>query len=145
MRPYASVLLELKSLVNLSQRKANDCVLYTEGEALSCVQVFILDFLFSHQNQDIFQRDLERAFAIRRSSITGILNNMEQKNLICRCSDTRDARLKRLVLTEKSMALQPQISSLLEEIGSTATQGVSEEEMALFYQVAHKLKENLSR
>ena len=45
----------------------------------------------------VFQRDVERAFGLSRSTATGILQLMEKNGLILRESVHNDARLKSLV------------------------------------------------
>lgn len=143
MRPYASVFIALKSLVNMTQRKANECIFSSGEETLSCIQVFLLDYLYHQGEHPVYQKDLEAVFSIRRSSVTGILNNLAQKDLIRRQSVSGDARLKRLVLTEKALRLQPEISALLEQIGETAFSGVTESEILQFCHTVEKLKANL--
>ena len=50
----------------------------------------------NNENRDVYQRDVEQWFHIRRSSVTAILQGMEQDGFITRCSVEKDARLKRL-------------------------------------------------
>ncbi|MBM6830223.1 MarR family transcriptional regulator [Anaerotignum lactatifermentans] len=143
MRPYADVFLTLKSLVNMTQRSANECISFSGDETLSCVQVFLLDYLFHQTDRPVYQRDLESVFCIRRSSVTGILNHLEQRDLIQRQSVRGDARLKRLLPTEKALRLQPEITALLESIGEAAFLGVTDEELLQFSRIAEKLRSNL--
>lgn len=145
MRPYASVFIALKSLVNMTQRKANECVFFSGNESLSCIQVFLLDYLYRQKDTPVYQRDLESVFTIRRSSVTGILNHLAEKDLIRRQSVRGDARLKQLVLTEKALRLQPEISALIEEMGQSAFRGMTEQEILQFCQTAEKLKSNLTQ
>lgn len=49
----------------------------------------------------VYQRDVETRFHIRRSSVTALLQGMEQGGFINRVSVEQDARLKSLVPTEK--------------------------------------------
>ena len=50
----------------------------------------------------MFQKDLENAFGIRRSTVSKTVELMEQKGLVLRESVNGDARLKRLSLTKKA-------------------------------------------
>lgn len=59
-----------------------------------------LGYLEDHRNENIFQKDLEKAFGINRSSVTQILKLMEKKGYIERNSMEQDARLKKVELTE---------------------------------------------
>lgn len=50
----------------------------------------------------VFQRDVENAFDLSRSTATGILQLMEKNGLILRENMASDARLKSLIPTEKA-------------------------------------------
>ena len=63
-----------------------------------------IGFIRRHQS-DVFQRDLEAEFCIRRSTASAILQTMERDGLIRREAVQQDARLKKLVLTPKALAL----------------------------------------
>lgn len=58
------------------------------------------------QERDVYQRDIEEEFHIRRSSVTSVLQNLEKNGFITRESVQSDARLKKIVLTEKAKMLQ---------------------------------------
>ena len=49
----------------------------------------------------VFQRDVERAFSLSRSTATGILQLMEKNGFLLREPVAYDARLKKLVLTPR--------------------------------------------
>ena len=61
--------------------------------------------------RDVYQRDIEQWFNIRRSSVTALLQGMEQDGFITRCAVEKDARLKRLVATEKGRACHAETRS----------------------------------
>ena len=59
-------------------------------------------FLDRHRGDEIFQHDIETRFCITRSTASRVLTRMEHKGLIIRKPVARDARLKRIVLTQKA-------------------------------------------
>ena len=66
------------------------------------VQSRVMHYILEHgQDGPVFQRDVEAAFNLSRSTTTNILQLMEKNGLICRESVAQDARLKRIVLTQK--------------------------------------------
>ena len=65
---------------------------------------WILKTLYENQNRDIFQKDIETECGMARSTVTGVVKLMERKGLIRRESVSSDARLKKLVLTEKGIS-----------------------------------------
>ncbi|MBR2974519.1 MAG: MarR family transcriptional regulator, partial [Clostridia bacterium] len=97
-----------------------------------------------HQGEDVYQRDLEKRFEIRRSTATQMLSLMEKNGLILRQPVSHDARLKRLVLTPKAVALHKNVEKEIKGIEESLMQGVSVEEMEIFFAVIDKVKANLT-
>lgn len=67
----------------------------------------------TEKNEDVYQKDLEKCFEITRSTASKVVNLMVEKGMVERQSVPWDARLKKLVLTdkeEKSMSLCWRIS-----------------------------------
>ena len=54
------------------------------------------------KEKDIFQKDLEKEFDLKRSSVSLLLNNMEKSDLIQRVPVAEDARLKKNYFNRKS-------------------------------------------
>jgi len=86
--------MEMKKLMDAGMQAAGyDDVTLTHG--------WILKYLYDNRNREIYQRDIEKHFAIGRSTVTTIIQLMEKRDLVCRESVECDARLKRVMLTEK--------------------------------------------
>ena len=83
-----------------------------------------MSYIFN-KNGSIYQRDLEKEFHIRRSSVAETLRLMENKGLIVREYVSHDARLKRIVLTPKATAIQEQVVKKIEEVEIELTKGLS--------------------
>lgn len=64
-------------------------------------QLRLLGFI-AHEsmNRDLYQKDIEEELKIRRSSVTSMLQNLEKAKMIQRVSVDKDARLKKIVLTD---------------------------------------------
>ena len=64
-------------------------------------QLRLLGFI-AHESmsRDLYQKDIEEELQIRRSSVTSMLQNLEKANMIRRISVDKDARLKKIVLTD---------------------------------------------
>ena len=97
----------------------------TKAGGITGVQAMIICYLAKNPERDIFQRDIECHFNIRRSTVTGILKTMESNGLVKRISVERDARLKKLVLTQKAIemhrVIERQVSLLESEISAAFT------------------------
>ena len=91
----------------------------------------------------VFQRDIERALGLSRSTATGVLQLMEKDGLIRRESVASDARLKRLVPTERAFALNEQLTGYLERTEDALTQGLTDAQVAAFRQTLERMSANL--
>lgn len=103
---------------------------------------WILGYLFNNTGRDIFQKDLEEAFSMRRSTVSKAIKQMEQKELIRRESVDYDARLKKLVLTPKALELNEIVQKDLERIGNKLTEKLSDEQIEQFSGILKLIKEN---
>ena len=103
----------------------------------------IIKYLFEHEQDDVYQRDIEELLAIRRSTATTILQCMERKGLITRTNVSYDARLKKISLTDHARSIHDAIITQLEHAEKQATRGISREELEQFFAVLEKIKNNL--
>lgn len=91
----------------------------------------------------VFQRDVENAFGLSRSTATGILQWMEKNGLILRKSVASDARLKSLIPTQKAAHLDAQIGVCLQRAEQQLTQGLSNAQRKQFLETAARMSANL--
>lgn len=115
----------------------------TEKQGLTQMQSWIIGYLYENRDKDLFQKDIEAQFRIARSTATGILKLMEKKGFLTREPHPTDARLKRLVLTEKGIALQLAIMHSLEEVEHKLKDGLTQEQLDSFFEVVHLIKQNI--
>lgn len=102
-------------------------------------------FLCEHRDRDIFQRDIEEEFHIRRSTATRIMQLMERNGLITRESVEHDARLKKIVLTEKALAMHRHILDSTGQLEAELTEGLTQSELEGFFVVMNKMKDNMQK
>ena len=126
-------------LVNSYQSKVD------EKAGINRMQGWIIGYLYRHSEEDVFQKDVEAEFQIARSTASGILQAMEKKGLITRESIPRDARLKRLVLTEKGMEFQMEIMDNFDRIQKVLRSDIPLEKMECFMEVLDMIRENAQR
>lgn len=96
--------------------------------ALSGRNFWVLRYLKDHEGEDVFRRDLETAFKVRRSTISKMMDLMRQKQLVEEEPVNGDARLKRLILTEKSEAVLQRVSHGAETVESRLREAFSEDD-----------------
>ena len=91
---------QMRRVNNLISRRVNYYSRQNGVEDVTAMHGWILAYLYNSRDREVFQRDIERAFSITRSTVTNILQLMEKKGYIRRVSVPQDARLKRLILTD---------------------------------------------
>ena len=144
MRRERHIGYEIKALSNLMRRKMweqagrPDCDEFTE------MQGMLLGFLCRNRDQEIFQKTLEEVFSIRRSTASRLLKNMEAEGLIVRLPVSRDARLKRVMVTPKAEALNQQAAIRIQYVEAALTRGLTQAELDQFMATVEKLKHNLT-
>lgn len=113
-------------------------------DALTGMQGRFLHFILSHSSeQDVFQKDLEEEFNLRRSTATGILQLMEKGGLLYRESVDYDARLKRIVVTQKGEQQKAQVEESIRALEERLQRGISEADLAVFFRVMKQMSKNL--
>ena len=111
---------------------------------LTGMRGMVLGFLMqeTESGKQIYQRDLEARFHTNRSSITTMLQGMEQSGFITREVVAKDARLKSLVPTEKGRQCAAAIHQCISDFEHDLQNGVSAQELEAIQGTLHKLIEN---
>ncbi len=107
------------------------------------VHGWAIRYFYENREKDVFQRDFEMRFSIRRSTATNMLKLMEKNGLIKREWVDYDARLKKIVLTEKAIEIHKKATKNIEMLENTLKEGITDEELTSFYSVLDKIKANL--
>nr|WP_294492723.1 MarR family winged helix-turn-helix transcriptional regulator [uncultured Mediterraneibacter sp.] len=100
--------------------------------------------LFQSLKRDIYQKDVEKEFQIRRSTATGILQILEKNGFITREPVKEDARLKKLVPTEKAKGVREHILGNIRYVENLLRKDIDEEKMAVCLEVLGQMSKNLS-
>lgn len=99
--------------------------------------------LVKSQEGDVYQRDIERAFRLRGSSATGLLQMMERGGLITRQMHENDKRLKRIVVTDKAIHIENAIREDIDNMERRLISAISEEERKMFLEIIKKISASL--
>ena len=127
-------------------RRALDARINAEvSSELSGVRGMVLGDIVraERQGRDVYQRDIEQWFNIRRSSVTAMLQGMEQSGFITREVVAKDARLKSLVPTRRAVELDAEVCNCLRETDRMLTRGLSGGQIQLFKETAAQMLNNL--
>lgn len=103
----------------------------------------ILFYLYKNRKNDVYQKDIEDAFSIRRSTATGVLQRMEKNGLIVRTPCSFDARLKTIGITDKAMSILQSIDESIERTETIVRKDISENDLSIFFKVINKMIKNM--
>jgi len=135
---------EIKVLSNLIKRAIGESIVDSGVEDMTGLHGMVIGFIY-HRSKlaDVYQRDIEVEFNIRRSTVTGILQLMEKNGLITREHVKHDARLKKLKLTPKAIKMHEMVSQKIAEIENQLRSGLTQEEIHSFFTIIDKIKKNI--
>lgn len=135
--------LELHSLNHLIRRYFDFSSHKKEIETVTGNNGWIICYLVQNADKDIYQKDLEDRFTVTRSTMSKVLGLMEQKDLIQRQPVAHDARLKKIVLTEKARTIKGLIREDTERMEEILATGFTDEEIKMLCSYIQRMKENI--
>ena len=107
-------------------------------------QVSVLLYIYDEsKKRDVYAKDIEVAFDMRRASVTGILQLMEKNGIIIREENNQDARLKKLILTTKAKEARKKLKKEIIQVEKSLTKEVSKQELETFFTILQKMSNNL--
>ena len=135
--------LTVRKLSNLIKRDIESSPSRIGVETIKGVNGWAIRYFYENSDKDIFQKDFEERFSIRRSTASKILKTMEEKGYIKRISVESDARLKKIVLTDTAVELHIKITADIAAREKRLRQNVTEQELETFFKVMEKFTANL--
>ena len=120
--------------------------LYNQKDSgLTNVQNRVLHFILDRSAEGpVYQKDIETEFRIRKSTVTEILQLMEENGFIQRRSSKKDGRMKRILPTEKAMTVQKKVMDNIRTVEEKLRAGVSAEDYDTCLRVLKRMSENLA-
>lgn len=124
-----------------TRRKIDEAVSSYNVTGVQCD--FIIFIAEKGKNGNVYAKDIENKFNIRRATIAEILSLMEKNGLIERKAVCTDARLKKIVLTNKSLEIKNSIDEEVKKVEKNLKKDLTEEELKEFRRVLQKMSKNL--
>lgn len=106
-------------------------------------QIQIIFYLIKHKDEDVCQKDLEIETHLKKASITGTLDSMEDKGFIIRKQSEEDKRKNNIILSDKILKEQEKLKNRINEIETRINKNISEDELNQFFTIIDKIKANL--
>lgn len=141
--------IELYKLSNAMMRGAQNmlssqCEKFgIESEGFSYINGWIMYYLYNHQEEDIFQRDIEQEFSITRSSASKIIRLMEKKAFLFAESVPEDARLKKLTYKQQEKPYRLVMKQSMSSLEERMLRGFSQDELRQLAAFIKRMQENL--
>ena len=105
--------INLKKINNILEQNVNKKL---EVLGITNSQLYILTYLIENRDMDIYQKTLEDKFKLSNPTVTGILNRLEEKNLVYRYTNSMDARYKIIKTTQKSLEMEKEMRKSFNDI-----------------------------
>ena len=141
-----NVISEIKNLNNCMVKK-----LFTLGKKEDekfhprPLQVEIITYLIENKDKTIYQKDIEEKLKISKAAVSDVLNSMKGRGIITKEADVCDARRKRIIISKKAIETHDVMMKRLDSLNDSILDGISEDELNIFYKVIEKLKENMKK
>lgn len=103
----------------------------------------LISYLCENSDRIIFQKDIENHFNTRRSTVSVTLTALEKSGYIKRVSVNTDARLKRIIATEKAMRLHLAICEEFDKFDIALVEGIDKEDVETFLRVISAIDNNI--
>lgn len=110
----------------------------------STTQMIIMDYILNHQNEDIYQKDLEEVLHLRRATVSGVLQTMEKHELVERVLCDNDVRCKKIILKEKAKKMFDMKRMEFYKMEEVIKKGISEEEIEIFCHIIESMQNNIN-
>ena len=133
--------LEVRVLSNLIYNKLNQTTMETEN--LTIHQCWVLQHLTQNVGKEVYQKDIERLFSIKRSTANQMLRTMESRGYIRRAVSEEDARRNILTVTEDGIAACGHLVEKLYQFTLKLHGDIPRDELEQFQATLRKLWKNI--
>lgn len=112
---------------------------------LNYTQFQIVKYLIDHENEEVCQKDLEIETKLKKASITGAIDSLEDRNIVKRIQSKSDKRKNYIVVTEKVENFKKDFEKRIEDIDKKMIKDISKQDLETFLKVIEKINNNLAK
>lgn len=131
----------VKQINNIYEKNLNERL---KKLGITSSQCAVLDFLFYTNEDEVSQRDVEKALSLKNPTVTGILKRLDEKGFILCVPNAKDKRKKKIYLTEKAYDIQRRMEANRRKLDDELTKGMTQKEIAAFTRGLEKVLNNIS-
>ena len=110
---------------------------------LNMTQLQIMGYIFEHKNKDVCQKDLESYLGLKKASITGALDSLEEKGLIVRVTSEEDRRKNFVRFSEEQENHIKAKFARIRKLNKVLVRDIPEEDVEHFLGILEKMHSNL--
>lgn len=108
------------------------------------VQSMVIGYIYKKSPKgEVFAKDIEEEFDMRKATVTGIIQLMETNGLIERKAKEGDSRLKSIVLTPKSLEIKKVVKKQIDIEEKNIVNEMTKEEQKQFLELLKRASSNL--
>jgi DNA-binding MarR family transcriptional regulator len=141
MKQRTNVGFLVKQINNIYEKDFNNQLKKLD---LTSSQAEVLDFLFRCDEEEVTQRDIEKALSLKNPTVTGILKRMEEKGFVMILPSEKDKRCKNVYLTEQAFDIEKKMEAVRRKIDKNLTLGMTKREVEALQKVLNRVLYNVS-
>lgn len=108
------------------------------------VQSMIIGYIYRKSKKgEVFAKDIEEEFEMRKATVTGIIQLMETNGFIIRTAKQEDSRLKSIELTPKALEIEKVAQRQISIQEKKIVKNMTKEEQKNFLQMLKTASKNL--
>ena len=134
---------ELRTIHNLTREIVRKSRPIQDKPPLTQLQAGIMGYLFRHQEQPIYQKNIEEEFQVSRATATNTLQVMEKNGLITRSCMDKDARLKRIRMTQAALEDHTKVEAHMAMMDQRMFAGMNADEQNELFRLLDVVRKNL--
>lgn len=146
MNNYFGSFREILQLGHRYNRSCSKQIDSSYGE-LPIMQQHVINYILKNKETGVYQKDIEKAFLISRSTASTMLKSLEKKGIVQRIPSKEDARYKQLEITDvfekKFIPIYEEMKKNMMQLNKQMCKNITDQDMKIFNKVLHQMKENL--
>ncbi|MGT2925834.1 MarR family winged helix-turn-helix transcriptional regulator [Streptococcus cuniculipharyngis] len=112
-------------------------------EHLAGPQGQTLGYLYHHQDEEIFVKDIMREIGISKSVASSLMKRMEKNGFIALVASQKDKRYKQVVLTDLGLLKAEKLKTFFQVLHQNLLTGISQEDLAVAMKVMTQIHHNI--
>ena len=137
---------QIKELGRLLDKNIVQKSLLSAGDdSVTAMHSWMIGYLYHRREREVFQKDIEADFHMAKSSVTAALQNLEKYGYIRRISVERDARLKKIELTESGLKFHKDVEQSIDDMEERLASGLTENQKQDFFTIIAQIRGQLER